>query len=222
VLDHGWDRAALAAVAARIPNLALQASSEQRPHKISLSIANAATVSCEAFGEAVAALRLALDATRLPHELVVSSGVDVDILPRGANKGAALAMLLKELAAEEKTALVANAAANGGHSRVDVLGDVAERTLVCGDSGNDILLLAVEGVRACAVGNAQPELRAWAEEHRSARIYAARATCADGIVEAMKHFGFLLDGATVSVAAAAEEEEEEKKPGAAVTQDGDV
>jgi hypothetical protein len=203
VLDRGWDRAALVAVAARIPNLALQVSTEQRPHKVSLSISDPATVSCEAFNDAVAALRVALEATGIPHELIVSSGVDVDILPRGANKGAALAMLLKELAEEEAAALASNAAGNGrcagAAGRVEVRGDVAERTLACGDSGNDIFLLAVEGVRACAVGSAQPELRAWCEEHRSARIYAARAHCADGIVEAMKHFGFLLEGATAAV-----------------------
>ncbi len=33
------------------------------------------------------------------------------------------------------------------------------------------------------------------EEHRSARIYVARAQCADGILEAMRHFGFLLEAA---------------------------
>jgi hydroxymethylpyrimidine pyrophosphatase-like HAD family hydrolase len=94
VLDQGWDRDALLAAAQSIRGLVLQAPSEQRRHKLSLEIRPGAERSCAEFGEAVAELRLALDATRVPHELIVSSGCDVDILPRGANKGAALAQLL--------------------------------------------------------------------------------------------------------------------------------
>ena len=185
ILDRGWNRDALLTAVFAVPGLVLQEKSEQRAHKISLKARN--PEDAPLFGASVADLRQRLDRTGVPYELVVSSGVDVDILPCGANKGAALNTLLEELAAEEGAALAA-----GGCSAYAA---VAEHTMASGDSGNDIQLLAVNGVRGCAVGNAQPELRAWCAEHRAARLYVARAVCADGIVEGLKHFGFLLPDA---------------------------
>ena len=175
-----------------MPGLVLQEKSEQRAHKISLKARN--PDDAPLFGASVADLRLRLDRTGVPYELVVSSGVDVDILPCGANKGAALNTLLEELAAEEGAASAAPGG-DAGDGACSAYAAVAERTMASGDSGNDIQLLAVNGVRGCAVGNAQPELRAWCAEHRAARLYVARGACADGIVEGLKHFGFLLPDA---------------------------
>jgi hypothetical protein len=55
-------------------------------------------------------------------------------------------------------------------------------------------MMAVDGVRACVVGQAKPELLKWVEENRCARVYRAKAPCAEGILEALAHFGFLLPG----------------------------
>ena len=47
--------------------------------------------------------------------------------------------------------------------------------LVNGDSGNDVELFAVPGVRGTMVANAHPELREWCEAHASNRIFPVRA-----------------------------------------------
>lgn len=45
--------------------------------------------------------------------------------------------------------------------------------MVCGDSGNDVELFAVAGVRGCMVSNAHPELRKYCDEHASDNIFQA-------------------------------------------------
>lgn len=47
----------------------------------------------------------------------------------------------------------------------------ADGVMVCGDSGNDIELFAVPGVRGCMVVNAHPELRKYCEQHASPNIF---------------------------------------------------
>ena len=47
--------------------------------------------------------------------------------------------------------------------------------MVCGDSGNDVELFAVLGVRGCMVVNAHPELRAWCDAHPSPNVFQVRA-----------------------------------------------
>ncbi len=46
--------------------------------------------------------------------------------------------------------------------------------MVCGDSGNDVELFAVPGVRGCMVSNAQTELREWCAAHASPNIFQVR------------------------------------------------
>ena len=46
--------------------------------------------------------------------------------------------------------------------------------MVCGDSGNDIELFAVPGVRGCMVVNAHDELRAWCDAHPSPSLFQVR------------------------------------------------
>lgn len=43
--------------------------------------------------------------------------------------------------------------------------------MVCGDSGNDVELFAVPGVRGCMVENAHTELREWCNAHASPDIF---------------------------------------------------
>lgn len=48
--------------------------------------------------------------------------------------------------------------------------------MVCGDSGNDVELFAVPGVRGCMVVNAHPELRKWCDAHAAPSLFQVRVT----------------------------------------------
>ena len=201
----GWSRAAVAAAAlASTPALRLQAESEQRPHKVSFHLEGGRDA---AAGGALGALDAALKKLDFGTTVIYSGGVDVDVLPAGASKGAGLRFLLSELAAGP--------------------GAPEAGVVAAGDSGNDVELLAAgeeeegeerghggrgggeEGkpakgrvdarcppgvvVRGVVVANAHPELRAWAESKRgkgseTSVVFEAKERCARGIVEALKHF----------------------------------
>jgi hypothetical protein len=80
------------------------------------------------------------------------------------------------------------------------LGFAPEHTVACGDSGNDVDMLEGDHL-SIVVGNAQPDLRAWAEA-RLRRLGAeqahgtppnliiAHASRAWGILEGLERFGF--------------------------------
>lgn len=70
---------------------------------------------------------------------------------------------------------------------------------VNGDSGNDIELFEVPGVRGCVVANAHPELRQFAEAAVAAgstHIALATQPCAGGIVQTLLHFGSIPNPAS--------------------------
>ncbi len=74
-----------------------------------------------------------------------------------------------------------------------------DRTIACGDSGNDILMLAGRN-KAIVVGNAQDDLRRWVDtvpqdvregpNGEPARLCVAKASEAEGILEGLEYFGF--------------------------------
>ena len=53
----------------------------------------------------------------------------------------------------------------------DLVGAPKDGVLVNGDSGNDIELFAVPGVRGCMVVNAHPELKKWCDAHPSSKLF---------------------------------------------------
>lgn len=90
LLDTGWNRAEIVRIAAEsFPNLAPQADSEQRPHKVSFHLHSDAVPKSEYVEE----LRSALKGADLAVKVVHSGGVDVDVLPECASKGLALQFL---------------------------------------------------------------------------------------------------------------------------------
>ncbi|KAG2496400.1 hypothetical protein HYH03_005627 [Edaphochlamys debaryana] len=182
LLDRGWDRGRVEALAAAV-------ASEQRRHKLSYHL----DLPRGAGGEAEAVLgklKDSLKAEGLQVKVVYSGGRDVDLLARGAGKGAALAFLLGRMREA------------GGEPRGGVQ--------VNGDSGNDVELFAVPGVRGCVVANAYPELRDWAagagaeQAQASAgaasgpppasHILLASEPCAGGILQALRAFRSLPPG----------------------------
>lgn len=180
-LDEGWDRERVAAVSGRFPELILQQQSEQRPHKVSYKLF--AADAAQANGT-VSNLRSALAAAGLDANVVFSGGEDLDVLPARASKGKALSFLLRQIEG--------------------ALGSSSEETstptplvLVAGDSGNDIDLFAVPGVRCCMVANAHPELREWCQSQLQSsdgdRLFSADQDGPGGIVQALHHFGFVPD-----------------------------
>eukprot|EP00887_Chlorella_sp_A99_P002358 scaffold10.g2358.t1 len=162
-MNKGWDREAAARIAAELPELELQAPSEQRSHKISykLSVADPEAV--------LSRLRERLAGAGLDTNVIYSGGVDVDILPSGASKGKALSFLLRQFESF------------GGRPEV----------LVCGDSGNDIELFAVPGVHGCMVANAHTELRQWCEANLHDRLFRATENGPGGIYQALHQFEFV-------------------------------
>lgn len=53
----------------------------------------------------------------------------------------------------------------------ELVGAPKDGVLVSGDSGNDIELFAVPGVRGCMVVNAHPELKKWCDAHPSSNLF---------------------------------------------------
>lgn len=72
-----------------------------------------------------------------------------------------------------------------------------EATVACGDSGNDILMLSGRNL-AIVVGNAQPDLVKWLEQHVSdesplpgkQRLLRTKNHEAYGILEGLEYFGY--------------------------------
>ena len=94
--------------------------------------------------------------------IVYSSDRDLDILPRAADKGAALTFLCQHLA----------------------IG--LDEVVVAGDTGNDRAMFELSGVRGIAVANALPELKALAARHGN--IFSALENEADGVISGLRHW----------------------------------
>jgi sucrose-6F-phosphate phosphohydrolase len=149
------------ATAAHYSDLVAQPDSEQRPFKVSYYLTEEASI------EVLPRLKSLLVERGLDVKLIYSGSKDLDVLPRNADKGLAVQFLKQKW------------------------GFDSTQTVVCGDSGNDIALFSVGEERGIIVGNARPELRHWYEENPANYRYMAQAYCAGGILEGLRHFGFL-------------------------------
>lgn len=167
-LDKAWKRELAESVAAHVAGshgMVQQRASEQRPHKLSFTVPPGDP------SGAVPALEAALAVAEVQARVIFSGGVDVDVLPSSASKGRALAFLLERLR--------------------DGPGAPEEGVLACGDSGNDLELFEVPGVKACVVSNAHDELLRWcASQPASPDVFLAQQRAAAGILEAARHFNF--------------------------------
>ena len=159
-LSDNWQRDTIQAIADQYPQLTPQSPLEQNPWKISYHF------DPDADPMAIETIKDHCLKTDLPVQVVFSSGKDVDFLPRRSNKGNATRYLQQRLQMS------------------------TEKTLVCGDSGNDISLFETDS-RGVIVNNAQPELLAWYQNYGESRHYLAQSSYGAGILEAIAHFNLL-------------------------------
>lgn len=155
VLDENWHLSKVESVLATVEGATKQPHQFQNAYKSSWYLRGAAP-------ETVARIELALEAAGIEVNVIYSTDRDLDIIPKYANKGNALAWLLKRLEIPREQALVA------------------------GDTGNDSAMFRKRGLRGIVVGNAQPELH---EATVGLDVYRAEGSCADGILEGLLHFG---------------------------------
>ncbi len=160
ILSQGWNREEIVAIASEFEQLQSQPNSEQNPFKISYYLAEAVAA------ETIPTLKSALSERGYEIKLIYSAGQDLDLLPKNGDKGLAVQFLRRKW-------------------------DISpEKTIVCGDSGNDISMFRGQE-KSLIVSNAKPELLQWYEVNSDRNNYLAKSPCAGGILEGLKHFGFL-------------------------------
>ena len=156
-LNEGWDIARVREIVSRSEGIAEQPPEQQHGWKSSWFWHSRSP-------EEIAVLEALIHSEGVAAQAVYSSGRDLDILPKYANKGNAVAWLC-------------------GH-----LGIRLDEVVVAGDTGNDSSMFLLDGVRGIAPGNAEPELLAIIGDSRA---HHASGKCAAGILEGLVHYGVL-------------------------------
>ncbi len=98
----------------------------------------------------------------LEVNIIYSSSVHLDILPKWANKGNSLEWLLKYLSIKPGEAIVA------------------------GDSGNDAAMFAIPDIKGIVVGNSQPELY---EATKELHVFFTEKIRHEAVFEGLRHYG---------------------------------
>ena len=160
-LSLNWQREEIVTICGQFADLEPQPPAEQRPFKVSYFLSTSVVAAV------LPQLQELFDRHQLDVEIIYSGNKDLDILPRGGDKGTAVQFL---------------------RDRWQI--DAAE-TVVCGDSGNDISLFKYGSERGIIVGNAHSELRLWHELHPIPHHYLAVTDYAAGMLEGLKYFRFV-------------------------------
>ncbi len=153
----GWDLKTIESILSRFPGATQQPSQFLHPYKSSWYLHRAPPATIQKLSEI-------LTEAQLDVSIVYSSMRDLDVIPRNANKGKALAWLCEQLEIP------------------------LTEVLVVGDTGNDSSMFLLPGVRGAVVENAQPELF---EAVVALPTFSARKVMADGVIEGLQHFGVI-------------------------------
>jgi sucrose-6F-phosphate phosphohydrolase len=160
-LAHNWNREKIAELVTQFEGVIPQSDSEQRPFKISYHLDKIVS------SKVLPKLHSLLQTNKLNANIIYSSNKDLDILPLQADKGVAVQFLQKRW-------------------NIDT-----SRSVVSGDSGNDISLFKVPDIRGIIVSNAQQELLSWYNQNKDCRLYLSKKSYSHGIIEGLYHFEFL-------------------------------
>ena len=160
-LSQGWQRDKILEITGRFSELIPQPDSEQGQFKVSFYL------DLEVSQATLNQLKQAFSEANLDTKLIYSGSKDLDILPQPADKGLAVQFLQNKWQMSDL------------------------KTVVCGDSGNDIALFSTGQARGILVGNAQPELRQWYQENPTNYRYLANQNYAEGILEGLIYFQFI-------------------------------
>ncbi|MEO7415119.1 MAG: HAD-IIB family hydrolase [Opitutaceae bacterium] len=154
---EGWDLAKVEAIMRAMPGVELQPPEFLHPYKSSWYLHRADR-------QKIDELRDRFKEAGLDVVVVYSSLRDLDVLPRRADKGNALAWLCRRLSIP------------------------LEQVLVAGDTANDAGMFLLPGIKGIVVENAQPELF---EAVVKLPVFVATKIMADGVLEGLKHFGVI-------------------------------
>lgn len=159
VMDDGWNRKKVEDLLTAVSGTKRQPPQFQHAYKSSWFLEGATP-------ETIRDIESLLDQAGISAQVIYSSGRDLDILPRMANKGNALDWLIKHLKLRN------------------------EQVLVAGDSGNDSAMFLQPGVKGIIVENAQPEL---IEATVAVDVYHGIGVFADAVIDGLKTFGVIHD-----------------------------
>ncbi|GMV93036.1 MAG: hypothetical protein AMXMBFR82_28140 [Candidatus Hydrogenedentota bacterium] len=167
-LRYRWNRARIETALESFDFLYMQSDEEtQREFKISYDLDTQAIHPDDAMPQ----IHEALYKTGVPHTLVFSHGMFVDILPQRASKGKAVRYLSNKWNVP------------------------LERIATAGDSGNDIDMLRGR-TAGIVVGNYSQEMEPLKDG--GSRVYFAKGHYAEGIIEGLLHYGLIPQQEAVS------------------------
>ncbi|MDO8545106.1 MAG: HAD family hydrolase [Opitutaceae bacterium] len=156
-LAPGWDIGKIEHIIEENPGVRRQAVEFHNPYKSSWHWPLASSLQ-------VVQLRRRLEDGGLDVNVLYSAKIYLDVIPRRAGKGAALAWLAGRI------------------------GIALENTLVAGAAGNNVSMFALPGVRGIVVGNAAAELLTGTT---ASKPFVTRVSSVDGVLAGLLHFGVL-------------------------------
>lgn len=155
-MSSRWNRSQIDAAFVSVESLIAQS--------VTASFRLAYTTQKRMFAETLSHMNTIKETRQLPIEIVPSLEHIIDVIPKGAGKGQALAFLQKQINMK------------------------SEQIIVCGDSGNDYSMF-IQGFQGIVVSNACPAFRRMLQEDKN--IYRSPYSHAAGIIDGLGKLGIL-------------------------------